>query len=349
MVLEVESQLRTSALYELSTIKSSTPLEIHCVQMDMDIRAPMTLSVDFLKGFQDSPTGQRTLRAFSFAKKGEDLLLSDTSNESDSKEMLQFFSEAYLLDTAVFQFISVDKKKLEAVCKRVVSEAPACEDALIAQLPLYGSHPSDLEQGISILTTATEVMETSNPTEPEEKLKQSRIYVALGWLQYRKRYYESSLRSFEKSSQLSPDDYTALEGAAECCRWLERLSDSKRLHGQFLSKAPNCHKLYAGTYYRIAEINFQMEDAPGFCYYFEKGMESEGDRLPFLSEVDPIVKRKLLGFYIITKTDHLPFCSSCLQLEIDELRLQRCRQCWSVYYCNRLVFCFSAYSHAFSQ
>ena len=292
------------------------------------------LSVDFLKDFQSSPTARRILSAFSFAKKGEQLLLSDPFKESDSKRMLHYFSEAYLLDTAVFQSILVDRKKLETVCNTVFTEDPTCEDALIAQLPLYGGHPNDLEQGIAILTTATEVMETANSTETEKILKQSRVYVTLGWLQYRKRYYESSLGSFEKSMKIATDDFTALLGAAECCKKLEKLSDSRRLHLSFLSKASKCHKQYPRACYGIAEINLETLDAPGFCYYFEKGLESEGVRLPFLPEVNLPVKTRLLGFYFATRTDHLPFCSSCLQLEMNELPLKRC---CSVYYCNKLV------------
>ena len=297
------------------------------------------LSADFLKNFQDSPTAQRIFRAFSSAKEGKRLLLSNPFDESKCKEMLQYFSEAYLLDVDVFQSISVDPiaNKLEAACKATFFEDPTCEDALIARLPLYGSHPSHLEQGIAILSAATQVMESRNYTEARVRMKLSRVYLTLGSLQYWKKYYHSSLKNFEKSMELSSDDFTALEGAAECCRELKRLSDSKQRHLKFLSEAPKCHKHYPDAYYRIAEISFQMLDVPGFCYHFEKGIESEGNRLPFLPEVDLLVKKKLFGFYIVTRTDHLPFCSYCLQLETAELPLKRCRRCWSVYYCNRLV------------
>ena len=335
-VPQVEARLISDVKDEIVRLDQGIPLELDSVRMD--IRAPIVLSVDFLKNFQNSPTAGRILRAFSIAKEGQRLLQSDPFDESKSKEMLQYFSEAFLLDTTVYQSIAFNRSKLDTTCKRVFSEDPTCEDAVIARLPLHSSsNPDDIEQRIVILTRALQVMEGANHTEEEMLLKLSRVYLLLGSLQYWKKCYESSLKNLERSLELSPDDLTALEGAAECYRGLGQLPESKQRHLQFLSKAPKCHKHYPGAFYRIADINLQMLDVAGFCYYFEKGLESERDRLPFLPEVDLLVKRKLFGFYIATKTDHLPFCSSCLQLETGELQLQRCRRCWSVYYCNRLV------------
>lgn len=156
-------------------------------------------------------------------------------------------------------------------------------------------------------------MERKIDMTSDMKQKLSRLYSILGNFQYWKKCHESSLSSYTKSLELFSDNLTAFEGAADSCRGLGRLEEAKESHLQFLVKAPKCHKEYSGALYRLAEINFLMLNVPEFCHYYEKAMQCEKSRLPFLSEVDIIVKKFLFGFYLISKTDELPFCTSCLQ------------------------------------
>jgi TPR repeat protein/tetratricopeptide (TPR) repeat protein len=332
LVPQIEERLISDCKAEISRLFQIVPPELSNVRME--IRVPIALSVDILKKFNYSPTARRMLHAFELAKEGERLLQMDTLNEIESKRLIQCFAEAYLLDTTVLHCLVIDESKVEAICQRTFSEDPTCEDALIARIPLHASS-NHLEQNIALLTRALEVMENTDRTKTEKSLlKLSRVYFLMGCLQYWNECYDSSLKSFEKTLELSSDDITALEGTAECFRKLGRLSDSKKFHIQFLSVAPKCHKQYPGACYRMAEINLSTLDVAGFCSYFEKGLESEKYRLPFLPEVDLLVKQEMFGLYIATKTDGLPFCSSCLQLETDDYPLTRCGRCWSVYYCN---------------
>lgn len=245
-------------------------------------------------------------------------------------------SESFLLESVIATAIpSIHTFLMGGLIAK--DDDPLCEDHAIVSIVVYnilGLVSEQLKQG----RKAAEIIARRGAIHPRSKdrLKLARVYFLLGGILSALGKNEEALKCLLDSYDLEQDDHRSLYGASVTQKQMGRLTEAKTGFAKFIERAPRCHKSYSEAFYYMAEIAFNSLNNHEFCYYFEKGFESESFRLPFMPEVDCTVKDVYFGMYLATDTSSMFYCSSCLKLGISEDSLTKsCKRCRRVSYCNR--------------